>query len=88
MSLFNLNQPRRFDFQPRNSRAGEEKRIRLRRITHYDPHANSRFPLRLLIIIIVIGLLFLMIGGTRPHLKTPAINPEDAVNQPIEATQK
>ena len=88
MSLFNLNQPRRFEFQPRNSRAGNEKKISFRRITHYDPHESGRFPLRSLIIIILIGLIFLMIGGTRPHLKTPDINPKDAVNQPIDATQK
>ncbi|MCF7811057.1 hypothetical protein K9N50_08725 [bacterium] len=84
MSLFNLHQPRRFSFQPRNSQGSERTKISFRRATSYDPHANSRLPLRSFIILVLIGLLILIIGGVKPHFRTPIIKSGDAVSQPIE----
>ena len=63
--LFGKAKHRRFQFQPRYYQEGqdEERRIRFRRITTYDPHDRRRMRW-LIFLVLLVGLMIYLFAPT------------------------
>ena len=81
MGLMRKPELRRFNYLPRYYRpeADENKQIRFRRKTVYNPRQSSRKPLLLAVVIILVAAIIYILGGIKPSVKPFKIAKEDAV---------
>lgn len=62
--FFPLRDPKRFKYFPRYHQSdSEEKRLRFRRITLFDPHRYVRVPRLLVALLLLVVLLLYLLGG-------------------------
>ena len=83
MVFFNRLEPRQFKFKPHYYKPDNEKRIRFRRATIYDPHSRRRIPWVTMILLALVGFLIVILGGVKPSARPPTLSVDDAVENPL-----
>ncbi len=76
--FFTKIEPRRFRFRPFYYKPEDEKRIKFRRSTVYDPHERSRMPWVSMILLVIIALIIIALGGIRPSTRPPVLTVDNA----------
>lgn len=82
MNLMRRLEPRKFNYKPRYYRpktTEDDKRVKFRRTTYYDPGRHFRRPYILVALLILVAAMIYLLGGIRRSVTTITLNPDDVV---------